>query len=291
MRDVQTSDEVFDLSFHPSLPIFAAGLITGELLLYRIHCTREPPVTSQPRPPPPSSSAAEDGNGEVEEGEESAASAVSGDEEEEEAVTLHPNFYAPPTLLFQCCPHTSSIRSLSFSHDGRLLYTASSDQSVQLFAFDAARSTLTMVASIPAAHTTAINVLRAFSSLHPDLLATGDDDGYVKVWDTRQFNRGPSTSKSSPPPNKDPKGQRQRKRKSAVTADEAQTAQGGAVCAMTFSESGDYISDLCLADSDTKLLSSSGDGHLQVFDVRRAGKWSQWNRRQHAQFRFCVSRR
>ena len=41
---------------------------------------------------------------------------------------------------------------------------------------------------------------------------------------------------------------------------------------MQWGESGDYISDLCVVE-DAKLLSSSGDGHLQVFDVRRDGKW------------------
>ena len=274
MADVHTADEVFDLSYHPTLPLFAAGLITGDLHLYRMQGTRERPVTVKPHPTP---SPAEDGEEEEadeggEEDTETATNAVVSEEESDDEVTLFPDFFAPPSLLFQCCPHLSSIRALSFSADGRHLYTASSDQSILVFAFDSSTSSLTLLSSIPAAHTTAINTLRAFSSLHPHLLVTGDDDGFVKVWDTRTANRGttPPAPSSIPQPSG---GKRRRKRKSTLSPEEKTTAGGQSTCVMSFSESGDYISDLCLTEGDAKLLSSSGDGHLQVFDIRRAGQW------------------
>ena len=46
MLDARTDDEVFDLAFHPTQPLLVAGLITGELQLYRLDGKLEAPSKS-----------------------------------------------------------------------------------------------------------------------------------------------------------------------------------------------------------------------------------------------------
>ena len=93
------------------------------------------------------------------------------------------------------------------------------------------------------------------------------------MWDTRTPNRGVAQPHASARLVQTPGAERRRKRRSAQRAKEKTDAAAQSPrCAMSFSESGDYISD-AFVDRDTHLLTSSGDGHLQVFDVRKAGKW------------------
>ncbi len=75
--------------------------------------------------------------------------------------------------------HTESVRTLGFVNDGALLLTGSSDRSI--LALDTA--TGKPLAKLEHAHKSAVNRLKV---LDRNLVATGDDDGVVKVWDTRQ---------------------------------------------------------------------------------------------------------
>ena len=291
---------MFDLSYHPSLPLFAAGLITGELQLYRMECKLEGAQRRQARKdsadrkhrdkrPKPPTAAEQDDEDEGGQQPPGAAAGAAGREEsveselssEDEAALPHPDCLGSPPLLYQCCPHTASIRSLAFSPSGSRLYTASSDQSVSVFAVSpsasASASPLTLLTSIPAAHSTAINVVRAWAGSGGDLLATGDDDGFVRVWDTRLWNKGKANEAASERQRgsddaETAKGRKRRRRTGQSDETKAAAAQA-TTAAMSFAESGDYISDICVEAGSHKLLCTSGDGHLQVFDLRRAGKW------------------
>ena len=75
--------------------------------------------------------------------------------------------------------HTESVRTLGFVNDGALLLTGSSDRSI--LALDTA--TGKPLAKLEHAHKSAVNRLKV---LDKNLVATGDDDGVVKVWDARQ---------------------------------------------------------------------------------------------------------
>ena len=75
--------------------------------------------------------------------------------------------------------HTEAVRTLGFVNDGALLLTGSSDRSI--LALDTA--TGKPLAKLEHAHKSAVNRLRV---LDRNLVATGCDDGVVKVWDTRQ---------------------------------------------------------------------------------------------------------
>ena len=77
----------------------------------------------------------------------------------------------------QC--HDGACRTLGFVNDGALLLTGSSDRSI--LATDVA--TGKPLARLSNAHKSAVNRI---SVLDRNLVASGDDDGVVKVWDTRQ---------------------------------------------------------------------------------------------------------
>jgi WD40 repeat protein len=77
----------------------------------------------------------------------------------------------------QC--HDGACRTLGFVNDGALLLTGSSDRSI--LATDVA--TGKPLARLSNAHKSAVNRI---SVLDRNLIASGDDDGVVKVWDTRQ---------------------------------------------------------------------------------------------------------
>ncbi|KAI8823021.1 WD40-repeat-containing domain protein [Fimicolochytrium jonesii] len=75
--------------------------------------------------------------------------------------------------------HKESCRALDFSVDGNVLYSASKDQTLQVIETETGKVLLKK----PKAHSEPINALQTLSE---SLIATGDDGGCVKIWDTRQ---------------------------------------------------------------------------------------------------------
>ena len=84
-----------------------------------------------------------------------------------------------PKKIFDLQIHSASCRSLDFSPDGKSLMTVSKDRSLQLIDMGTAKVRLRKLN----AHSEAINIVKAVS---PDLFATGDDSGSIKIWDVRQ---------------------------------------------------------------------------------------------------------
>ncbi|KAJ1873637.1 WD domain repeat-containing protein 55 [Coemansia sp. RSA 486] len=74
--------------------------------------------------------------------------------------------------------HKKSCRSVCFSQDGSLLYTASKDRSWQAMDIEAGLQKL----SFDAAHDKPINLIR---HVNEQTVATGDDAGVVRLWDVR----------------------------------------------------------------------------------------------------------
>ena len=123
--------------------------------------------------------------------------------------------------------HTDSCRALEFSHDGNIIYTASKDQSI------AAITNGRMAGRIMDAHSAPI-----YSLLHVqdgNIIATGDDDGMVRVWDLRVAHRG----------------------------------KKHAVC-MEFAEHEGTVMDLKFNAKENMLLSCASDGMLAVYDTRKS---------------------
>ncbi|KAJ1758770.1 WD domain repeat-containing protein 55 [Coemansia sp. RSA 2167] len=76
-------------------------------------------------------------------------------------------------------PHKKSCRSLCFSGDGSLLYTASKDRSWQAMDVETGAETT----RIDGAHEKPLNLIKY---VNEQIVATGDEAGCVKLWDVRQ---------------------------------------------------------------------------------------------------------
>ncbi|KAF7134385.1 hypothetical protein RHSIM_Rhsim08G0026000 [Rhododendron simsii] len=123
----------FDIDFHPSNPIVAAGLITGDLLLYRYAAD------------------------------------------------------SPPEKLLEVNAHSESCRATRFINDGQAIVTGSPDCSI--LATDV--ETGSTIARLENSHGWEfqgylMDAVSRIINLTDSTIASGDDQGCVKVWDTRQ---------------------------------------------------------------------------------------------------------
>ncbi|XP_076918636.1 WD repeat-containing protein 55-like [Bidens hawaiensis] len=123
--EINLKNIAFDLDFHPSNQLVAAGLITGNLFVYRY---------------------AED---------------------------------SEPQRVLKVCAHSESCRAVRFINKGRVILTGSPDCSI--LATDV--ETGSPVARLENSHESAVNRL---VNLTETTIASGGDEGCIKVWDTRQ---------------------------------------------------------------------------------------------------------
>jgi len=78
--------------------------------------------------------------------------------------------------------HTDSVRAIEYSTDGNMIYTGSKDLSLAVI------TNGQMAGRIMDAHPAPI-----FTVLHVEngnILASGDDDGMIRIWDLRQASKG-----------------------------------------------------------------------------------------------------
>ncbi|KAH6591041.1 hypothetical protein BASA50_009042 [Batrachochytrium salamandrivorans] len=128
IKVVDCGEQVFDLSFHPSRSLVAAGTIEGQVVCFDY--SRGDTVQDA-------------------------------------------------TLLFNKHIHKNSCRSIDFGVNGTDLFSVSKDRSVQMIDIASGKVKLRKMD----AHSDPINIVK---SLTENIIATGDDVGYVKIWDTRQ---------------------------------------------------------------------------------------------------------
>jgi WD40 repeat protein len=107
--------------------------------------------------------------------------------------------------------------------DGSILYAVSADRSINVI------SGGRIEGHMPKAHKGAINKVLHLENSH--VIATGDDDGVVKVWDLR-------------------------------------LATSGKACVMELKDHEGTVTDMAYRESEKMLLTSAGDGTLGVFDMR-----------------------
>ncbi|XP_015063541.1 WD repeat-containing protein 55 [Solanum pennellii] len=115
----------FDIDFHPSDHLVAAGLITGDLLLYRY------------------------------------------------------NADSPAQKLLEVKAHCESCRTVRFINEGRAIVTGSPDCSILATDIE----TGSEIVRLENSHGAAVNRI---VNLTESSIASGDDEGCIKVWDTRQ---------------------------------------------------------------------------------------------------------
>mmetsp|Transcript_43090 Transcript_43090/g.52256 ORF Transcript_43090/g.52256 Transcript_43090/m.52256 type:complete len:368 (+) Transcript_43090:76-1179(+) len=118
-------------------------------------------------------------------------------------------------------PHNDSCRTVKFSPDGRVLISASLDMSIVATDCNTAQE----VGRLDGAHSAGVNTI---AYLNPTSIASGDDDGTMKVWDLRQQS-------------------------CVYTFDEVHE---------------DFCSDLWVSQETQQLLTTSGDGTLSCVDLR-----------------------
>ncbi|KAH7514810.1 hypothetical protein FEM48_Zijuj11G0130100 [Ziziphus jujuba var. spinosa] len=123
--EVNLGKLAFDIDFHPSDHLISAGLINGDLLLYRYSAD------------------------------------------------------SLPQRLLEVHAHTESCRAVRFINNGRAIVTGSPDCSI--LATDV--ETGSAIARLEDAHGDAVNRI---INLTESTIASGDDGGCIKVWDTRQ---------------------------------------------------------------------------------------------------------
>ncbi|TPX36618.1 hypothetical protein SmJEL517_g01158 [Synchytrium microbalum] len=135
------------------------------------------------------------------------------------------NYEADPKPIFTLKPHKSAVRSVDFHPSGEWLCSVSADHSIQHVNVE----TKKIVVKIPSAHESAINALTFIS---PTLYTTGDEDGRIKLWDTRTPT----------------------------------------IPTHTYNIHTDYISQLYYDNHKKMLLATGGDGMLSVYDPRNTKK-------------------
>nr|AIZ68147.1 WD repeat-containing protein 55 [Ornithogalum saundersiae] len=171
--EINLENMPFDLDFHPSSPIVAAGLINGRLLVYR----------------------------------------YSNDSQ--------------PERLLRVRVHRKSCRAVRFVNSGSVILTASPDSSILATDVESGQE----IARLEKAHGAAVNRL---VNLTETTIASGDDVGCIKVWDTRQ-----------------------RSCCNSFDADEDLVSEAA------------FISDMTYVPDSMQLLASSGDGTLSVCSLRK----------------------
>ncbi|KXS18853.1 WD40 repeat-like protein [Gonapodya prolifera JEL478] len=138
--------------------------------------------------------------------------------------------------LYNVKQHKKSCRSIGFSHDGTGLYSASKDKSLLLTDVETGK----VLGRKKDAHESPVNILLTLSET---MIATGDDDGTVKLWDTRTFRSSTSSSANPATPSSD-----------ALTV---------------YKDNDDFISSMHYVEHKKHLIVTGGDGFLSVFDIRK----------------------
>jgi hypothetical protein len=195
-RDIRCGCQAFDLSFHPSADVVAVGLVNGHLQLHGYGAGAE---------------SAGAGGGGAGGGRRGRAAAGGGGRP-----------------LADVALHTGAVRGARFTAEGDALFTVSSDRAVKRV--DAAGAATWARLD---AHAAAINAVAPFPGGF--LVATGDDDGGVKVWDSR--------------------------------------ASAGAP--VSFSSQEDTVTCLAVDMDRAVLLASSCDGTLAAYDLRKVALGGQ----------------
>jgi WD repeat-containing protein 55 len=121
--------------------------------------------------------------------------------------------------------HEDSVRAIDYNPAGNILYACSTDHSYSVI------SAGRLEGRLENAHKEAINSILHLEDGH--VIATGDDDGVMKVWDLRQAHKGKKS------------------------------------CVIEFREHEGTISEMAYREDCKMLLSASNDGMLGVFDLRK----------------------
>lgn len=122
--------------------------------------------------------------------------------------------------------HKDSCRTLDYNENGTIMYVGSIDKSFSVISNGRVEGKLEL------AHEEAINSICHLENDH--IVATGDDDGVIKIWDLRQAQHG--TKKA---------------------------------CAIEFKEHEGSVTHMQYVAGKNMLLSTANDGMLGVWDLKK----------------------
>jgi len=121
--------------------------------------------------------------------------------------------------------HKESVRCIDYNPEGNILFAGSADHSFSVIAGGKLEGQLLK------AHDEPINAIMHIENSH--IIATGDDDGIVKIWDLRQASKGPKS------------------------------------CVFEFKDHEGSIQGFDYVADHKMLLTAANDGTLGVFDLRK----------------------
>ncbi|CAO1637798.1 unnamed protein product [Parajaminaea phylloscopi] len=186
MVDIPLSSDALDLALHPreGTDLLAVGLISGKVQLVDYAAFRsESEVSSasggRAKPKKKRTKRA---------GKDSANTSSSADEDEDEELG-DGRASAQYSKKWSTRVKNKSCRGIDFSHDGSRIWCLSKDRTI--YSLDTESGSV--VESFPGAHEAAPSRLLPLPT-EPNLLVTGDDDGVVKLWDTRLAGGSGSSS-------------------------------------------------------------------------------------------------
>jgi len=212
---IECSDQPLDLAFHPSNSnLVAAALVDGTI---EVHDFQE-------------------------QVQESAAECD--DDTIVSSTAVHTQLV--PSKTSELGSKQASCRVVSFSNDGKLLYTGGSagdlvgNDANMLSTFTANSSPKSILWRIPDAsyQKSSLQVFHEFHHSSHSLLATGDEAGGLRLWDTRIMG----------------------------------TSKKNAGCVQSWKEHDDYISGIEHSSDGNTILASSADCTLSVYDLRMANQ-------------------
>jgi hypothetical protein len=128
-QDILCGDTIFDIQYHPSSDILAAGLVTGKLLVYQYKKTEVRQVA---------------------------------------CLDMHTD---------------AALNAMEFTEDGTKIVTVGSDRQIQVLDCATQKKVITVKKGKTNPHKMGISAVNICSET---VIATGDDDGLVCLWDLRQ---------------------------------------------------------------------------------------------------------
>ena len=164
--------DLFALILHPTLPILTVGLSSGHVHTYRLPSESE---TSPLSSPPPAAHT----NGHT------PTSIISS---RRRSSTASENGLGSIETLWKTRRHKGSCRSLAFSHDGAICYSAGTDGLVKAFETDTGKVVSKVALPLSDVYEGEVDAPSLVYALNPQALLIGQDDGRLGLWDLRLNN-------------------------------------------------------------------------------------------------------
>lgn len=268
IMDIPLSSDALDIAFHPgsTTSLLATGLISGKVQLIDFSALeKKREDTRQSR----SASKSSDEEGE---GEESENTDIDDDIEDEETLETSKGKSRMYDKRWSLRPSSKSCRGIQFDHDGSSLYSLAKEGSI--YRIDT--ETGSIVSHWKKVHEAAPSRVIC---IEPNLLATGDDDGIVSLWDTRKASTSSIRSYThhfdwitsllwcphlAPP--KAPKLSKEEKEKRRLKEEKKNRRKDRK--RSKIEEDDKEEDEKEMKTSRERLVCTSGDGTLSVIDIR-----------------------